>query len=48
MGGFEPRHRGEAGISPATARNHVHNVLTKLGVQSRAEAVSLALRNGLI
>ena len=35
------------GISPATARNHVHNVLTKLRVQSRTEAVSLALRNGL-
>ena len=35
------------GISPATARNHVHHVLAKLRVQSRAEAVSLALRNGL-
>ena len=35
------------GISPATARNHVHHLLAKLHVQSRAEAVSLALRNGL-
>ncbi len=35
-------------ISPATARAHVRNILTKLGVHSRLEAVTLALRNGLI
>ena len=35
------------GIRPATAGNHVHGVLAKLRVQSRTEAVSLALRNGL-
>ncbi len=36
------------GISPATARNHIHKVLEKLGVHSRLEAVTLALRNGVI
>lgn len=35
-------------ISPATARNHVHHLLAKLRVHSRLEAVTLALRNGLI
>lgn len=36
------------GISPATARNHITKILTKLGVHSRLEAVTLALRNGLV
>ena len=31
-------------IAPATARNHVQAVLTKLGAHSRLEAVSIALR----
>lgn len=35
-------------ISPSTVRNHVHNILAKLGVHSQLEAVSLTLRNGLI
>lgn len=35
-------------ISPATARNHIHNMLVKLGVQNRLEAVTFALRRGLI
>jgi len=35
-------------ISPATARNHVRHILAKLQVHSRLEAVTLALRNGLI
>ncbi len=35
-------------ISPSTVRNHIHNILTKLGVHSRLEATVLALRNGLI
>ena len=33
-------------ISLATARNHVHNVLEKLGVHSKLEAISLAYREG--
>ena len=36
------------GISPATARNHITKILRKLGVHSRLEAVTLALRNGVI
>lgn len=35
-------------ISPATVRNHIHNILTKLGVGNRLEAATLALRNGLL
>ncbi len=35
-------------ISPATARNHIHNILTKLEVHSRLEAVTVALRHGLV
>ncbi len=35
-------------VSLFTVRNHIHNVLTKLGVHNRLEAVTLALRNGLI
>jgi DNA-binding NarL/FixJ family response regulator len=31
-------------ISPETARTHIHNVLTKLGVHSRLEAASVAVR----
>ena len=36
------------GLSPATVRNHVHNILVKLGVHSKLEAVSLSFRNGWI
>lgn len=35
-------------ISRATARAHVSNILDKLGVSNRAEAVALALRNKLV
>lgn len=35
-------------ISLATVRNHVHNVLDKLGVHSKLEAVCLAFRNGWV
>ena len=36
------------GLSLATVRNHVHNILDKLGVHSKLEAVSLAFRNGWV
>jgi PAS domain S-box-containing protein len=34
-------------VSPATVRNHVQNVLSKLGVHSRLEAVAYATRHRL-
>lgn len=36
------------GVSPATVRSHVQAVLTKLGVRTRLEAATLAIRHGLI
>ncbi|APV44064.1 two-component system, NarL family, response regulator LiaR [Dehalogenimonas formicexedens] len=36
------------GVSPSTAKFHVSNVLSKLGVSSRTEAVSLALKQKLV
>jgi len=35
-------------VSPATVRNHVQNILGKLGVHSRLEAAAYATRNGLV
>jgi DNA-binding CsgD family transcriptional regulator len=35
-------------LSVATVRNHIHNILNKLGVHSKLEAVSLAFRNGWV
>jgi NarL family two-component system response regulator LiaR len=36
---------GKLGVSPSTIKSHVSNILSKLGVASRTEAVTLALRN---
>jgi two-component system, NarL family, response regulator LiaR len=35
-------------VSPSTVKSHVSNILTKMGVASRTEAVTLALRRGLV
>jgi len=35
-------------LSLATVRNHVHNILEKLSVHSKLEAVSLAFRQGWV
>jgi DNA-binding NarL/FixJ family response regulator len=35
-------------ISKHTARSHVRNILAKLGAHSKLEAVSMALRAGLV
>jgi NarL family two-component system response regulator LiaR len=35
-------------VSRSTARAHVSNILSKLGVSNRAEAIALALRHGLV
>jgi NarL family two-component system response regulator LiaR len=39
---------GKLVVSPSTAKSHVSNILSKLGVASRTEAVSLALRQRLV
>jgi DNA-binding CsgD family transcriptional regulator len=36
------------GLSHATIRNHIQNILRKLGVHSQVEAVSLSLRRGWV
>jgi NarL family two-component system response regulator LiaR len=38
---------GRLTVSPSTIKTHVSNILSKLGVSSRTEAVTLALRHGL-
>lgn len=35
-------------VSPSTIKSHVSNILSKLGVESRTEAVTLALRNRIV
>ena len=35
-------------ISPSTARNHVANILSKIGAANRREAAAIAVREGLV
>jgi NarL family two-component system response regulator LiaR len=39
---------GRLTVSPSTIKSHVSNILSKLGVSSRTEAVTLALRHKLV
>jgi len=39
---------GRWGVSPSTIKSHVSNILSKLDVASRTEAVTLALRNNIV
>jgi len=39
---------GKLTVSSSTIKSHVSNILSKLGVTSRTEAVTLALRQGLV
>jgi two-component system, NarL family, response regulator LiaR len=39
---------GRLVVSPSTIKTHVSNILSKLGVASRSEAVAVALRSGLV
>jgi NarL family two-component system response regulator LiaR len=39
---------GRLVVSPSTIKSHVSNILSKLGVASRTEAVTLALRNKIV
>jgi NarL family two-component system response regulator LiaR len=39
---------GKLFVSPSTIKSHVSNILSKLGVTSRTEAATLALRHHLI
>jgi NarL family two-component system response regulator LiaR len=39
---------GRLTVSPSTIKSHVSNILTKLGVSGRTEAVALAIRHKLV
>jgi NarL family two-component system response regulator LiaR len=39
---------GKLNVSPSTIKSHVSNILSKLGVASRTEAVTLALRQHIV
>jgi len=39
---------GRLSVSPSTIKSHVSNILAKLGVASRTEAVTIALRNHIV
>ena len=40
--------RGELHISPKTVKNHISNILMKLGIENRIQAAVYAVRSGLV
>ena len=48
VGQSSPQIAAALNIAPPTVRTHIGNLMTKLGVHSRLEAVAVALRDGLI
>jgi DNA-binding NarL/FixJ family response regulator len=48
LGESGPEIAHELNITPLTVRTHIRNIIDKFGVHSRLEAVSYALRQGLI
>jgi DNA-binding CsgD family transcriptional regulator len=38
----------DLGISESTVKNHVNNILMKLGVSDRAHAVAVGIQSGII
>jgi two-component system nitrate/nitrite response regulator NarL len=46
-GGATTEIAASLGISPMTVQSHVKNILSKLGLHSKVEAVTLAWRSGL-
>jgi len=43
-----PEIAGQLYISRATVKVHISSILSKLGVSSRAEAISLAIQNKVV
>jgi DNA-binding NarL/FixJ family response regulator len=43
-----PEIAGRLGMSPLTLRTHVQNILTRLGVHTKLEAMALAIRHGKV
>ena len=39
---------GQLGLTENTVKSHISHIFDKLGVQSRAEAVAVALRRGMV
>ena len=48
LGQDGPQIAKELVVSPATVRTHIGNAVRKLGARSRAHAVAVALRSGLL
>lgn len=47
-GATDPQIAERLGLSPATVQTHVRNAKAKLGARTRAQAVALSIRRGLI